>query len=203
MVRVGATQGGCDPLLFLMIQTCQSFHGSRLLAIKKILIYFISFIYFQCIKITNINSMKIINLFSLDGECNGRWKWVLVDVTTTLVYVRKSMSSSPKHGRKGNPFRIMSFYRTCQVGFLAFSTVAVGGNSIQTGWVLHWKMNTLLGLILTDKQMDKYNIFSSLEHVMTMLRNQKFNLHKIDSCLAYVESHKGYDSDSGDLTNPP
>lgn len=50
-------------------------------------------------------------------------------------------------------------------------------------------MKTFLGLVLKDKQVEKYNAFASLEDIERLLRNQMFFLDRIDSHLAHVESH--------------
>jgi len=61
----------------------------------------------------------------------------------------------------------------------------------------------MLGLILKDKQVDKYNFFATLEDIKRMLKNQRFFHDKIDSRLAHVESHIVRESDNGDLMDPP
>lgn len=66
----------------------------------------------------------------------------------------------------------------------------------------HWQMKNLLGLILKDKQVEKYNVFSSLEDIKGMLINHRFCLDMIDSRLAHVEGHIACESKSGDLLDP-
>lgn len=62
-------------------------------------------------------------------------------------------------------------------------------------------MKTLLGLVLRDKQVEKY-IFASLEDIKRMLRNMCLYVDGIDSCLRHVESHVPCKSDGGDLGDP-
>lgn len=48
-------------------------------------------------------------------------------------------------------------------------------------------MNTLLGMVLKDKQVERYNVFTSLEDIKVTLRNQRFCLDMIDSFLVHVK----------------
>lgn len=64
---------------------------------------------------------------------------------------------------------------------------------------LQWQMKTLLDLVLKDEQVERYNVFATMEDIKTILRNECFFLDKIDSCLAHVEGHISCKSDSGDL----
>jgi len=66
---------------------------------------------------------------------------------------------------------------------------------------LHQQMATLLHLIFKDKQVETYNIFSSLEDINCMLHNERFCLDNVDSRLAHVEVFFVSDSTFGDLTN--
>jgi len=53
---------------------------------------------------------------------------------------------------------------------------------------LHWKMKTLLGLVLRDKQVKKYNIYASIEDVKRMLRNLRFCVETIATHLMCVKN---------------
>lgn len=68
--------------------------------------------------------------------------------------------------------------------------------------VLHQKMFTFLRSVLKDKQVENYNIFSSLEYIYRMIHNQRFYLDNLDSCLACVEGHIVSDSKKQDLSDP-
>ena len=52
--------------------------------------------------------------------------------------------------------------------------------------ILHWQMKALLGLVLKDKQVQRYIVFTSLEDIERMLMNQRFFLNQIDSLLTHV-----------------
>lgn len=60
---------------------------------------------------------------------------------------------------------------------------------------LHWQMKTLLGIVLKDKQMERYIVFASLEDIKRMLRNQCFFM-ELDVRLAHVEGHLQCDFDT-------
>jgi len=64
-------------------------------------------------------------------------------------------------------------------------------------------MKTLLGLVLKDKQLERYNVFTSLEEIKRILWNQRLCLEKIDSFLAHIEGHIAYDSNNEDLMDLP
>jgi len=67
---------------------------------------------------------------------------------------------------------------------------------------LHQQMDTLLGPIFKNRQVENYNVFSSLEDIKHMIHNQRFSLDNLDSYLAHVEGFLVSDSASGDLTDP-
>lgn len=67
---------------------------------------------------------------------------------------------------------------------------------------LHWKMKTYLGLVLRDKQVEKYNIFTYLEDVKRMLRNLHLCIDRIDGKLRHVDGHVPCKLDGGDLGGP-
>lgn len=56
-------------------------------------------------------------------------------------------------------------------------------------------MKTLLDVVLKDKQVERYNVFASLEEIHRLLRNQRFTLDRLDARLAHVEGHIHYDLD--------
>lgn len=68
--------------------------------------------------------------------------------------------------------------------------------------VLHQKMKVLLGLVLRDKKVEKYNIFASLENMKRMLRNLRFGVEELDAPLMNVESHIVCDLDGGEKLDP-
>lgn len=59
-----------------------------------------------------------------------------------------------------------------------------------------------MGLVLRDKQVEKYNIFVSIEDVMRMLRNLRFCVDNIEAHVMHVESHTSCDSDGGEKLDP-
>jgi len=63
-------------------------------------------------------------------------------------------------------------------------------------------MNTLLGLILMDKQVEKNNFLAFLEDVKRMLRNLRFLMDIIDGHLMHVESHVPCESNGKEAKDP-
>lgn len=63
-------------------------------------------------------------------------------------------------------------------------------------------MKTLLCLISKDKQVENYNVFSSLEYIKQMLHNMIFHLDNVDSCMEKVEGFFISDYAFGDLSDP-
>jgi len=63
-------------------------------------------------------------------------------------------------------------------------------------------MKKLFSVVLRDKQIEKYNIFASLEGVKRMLRNLCVFVDGIDVCLRNVENYVPCESKGGDLGNP-
>jgi len=43
-----------------------------------------------------------------------------------------------------------------------------------------WNVNTLFVMVFKDREVERYNLFSSLEDIKRMIRNQIFFLDKID-----------------------
>lgn len=68
---------------------------------------------------------------------------------------------------------------------------------------LHWKMNIFLALVLSDKQVEKYKMFSSMEDVKRMLRTFWFYVDKINALLVHVKSHIPCEFDGEDMWDPP
>lgn len=68
--------------------------------------------------------------------------------------------------------------------------------------VIHWKMKALLGFLLRDKQVESYNIFSSLGDVKRILRNNMFLLERTDTRLPHVESDVSCDLHGRELMDP-
>jgi len=59
------------------------------------------------------------------------------------------------------------------------------------------------GFGLEDKEVEKYNISTSLEEVKRMLRNLRFPVDKIEARLMRVEIHIACDSNGGEQLDPP
>lgn len=64
-------------------------------------------------------------------------------------------------------------------------------------------MDTLLSMVLRDRQVDNYNIFVGQEDVNRLLKNIHLFLDDINSCLHCVENYiVSSDKDSRGLTDP-
>lgn len=68
---------------------------------------------------------------------------------------------------------------------------------------IHQLMDTLLGMVLRDKQFDNNNIFASQEDIKCLLRNIHLCLDDIDYHLNHMETYMVSESYSRGLTNPP
>lgn len=66
----------------------------------------------------------------------------------------------------------------------------------------HQKMKMILGLVLRDKQVKKYNIYASNEDLKMMLRNLRVCMENIATHLMHVESHISYDSKGWEQLDP-
>lgn len=63
-------------------------------------------------------------------------------------------------------------------------------------------MKTLLGLVLRNKQFERYDIFNSMDKMKRMLKNDRFCLDIFKSQLAHTESHIPCEYDGMDLMDP-
>lgn len=54
---------------------------------------------------------------------------------------------------------------------------------------MYWKMKTLLATVCTERQVDRYNVFASLEDVKWEQINQQFYMERMDACMAQMEHH--------------
>ena len=68
---------------------------------------------------------------------------------------------------------------------------------------LSQQTTTFMCLLLKEKQMESYNVFSLLEDIKRILHNMRICLDNVDSHLARVESTFVSDYVSGDLIDPP
>lgn len=68
---------------------------------------------------------------------------------------------------------------------------------------LHWQMKILLGLVLRYKQVEKYNLFASLEDIKRMLRNTRVYVNGIGAHLRHVEIHVTCELEADDHSESP
>lgn len=64
-------------------------------------------------------------------------------------------------------------------------------------------MKTLLVLIVKEKKVEQYNVFSTFKVIKRWLKNQFSWLDRIYYCLTYVEGHIAHESNNKDPPNPP